>query len=136
MSHRIRLGPVAIFLAVVAVVLTTLAVLTTATSNADKAMAERFAHVTEIRYALEDEGQKYIQTVDEGAAAGDVTAAGLDAEETENGMIKKTIEKEGYVLTIVITDPGADGKYDIKEWKMTRMWNAEDPFQNVWQGGK
>ena len=49
MQHKIRLGPIAVFLAVVTVVLTTLAILTTATTNADKVLAERFAEVTQTR---------------------------------------------------------------------------------------
>ena len=39
MNHKMRLGPIAIFLVVVAIILTTLATLTLATTNADKVMA-------------------------------------------------------------------------------------------------
>ena len=53
MNHRTRLGPLAIFLAVVVMVITTMAVLTIATSNADRTMAKRFASVTQTRYQLE-----------------------------------------------------------------------------------
>ena len=70
MSRKIRLGPIAVFLAVVAVVLATLAVLTTATTNADKVLAERFAGVTQSRYALEAEGEKFLQQYDEQAKSG------------------------------------------------------------------
>ena len=56
MNHKIRLGPIAIFLAVIAVVLTSLATLTVATSRADMVLAERFAEVTAIRYELNAEG--------------------------------------------------------------------------------
>ena len=135
MDHKIRLGPIAIFLTVVAVVLSTLAALTAATSGADRAMAERCAKVTQIRYELEDEGQKFVKTVDEEAAKGSVTAEAVGAEETLAGSLKHVIKKDGYSLTIILTEPEASGEYEIKEWKITKEWNAEDPFQNIWQGG-
>ena len=59
--HKIRLGPIAIFLVVVAIILTTLATLTLATTNADKVMAERFASVTAVRYELEAQGQQFLK---------------------------------------------------------------------------
>lgn len=135
MSHKIRLGPIAVFLAVVAVVLTTLAILTTATSNADRLMAERFARVTQIRYELEDEGNQYLMEVDEQAKKGRVAVASVDEELTDEGMLRKTIEKDGYVLEIEITKPDSAGNYDISKWKITKEWNAENPFGNIWQGG-
>ena len=135
MSHKIRLGPIAVFLAVVAVVLTTLAILTTATSNADRLMAERFARVTQIRYELEDEGNQYLMKVDEQAKKGRVTVASVDEELTDDCVLRKTIEKDGYVLEIEITKLDSAGNYDISKWKITKEWNAENPFGNIWQGG-
>ena len=135
MSHKIRLGPIAVFLAVVAVVLTTLAILTTATSNADRLMAERFARVTQIRYELEDEGNQYLMKVDEQAKKGRVAVASVDEELTDDGVLRKTIKKDGYVSEIEITKPDSAGSYDISKWKITKEWNAENPFGNIWQGG-
>lgn len=135
MSHKIRLGPIAVFLAVVAVVLTTLAILTTATTNADRVMAERFARVTEIRYELEAEGEKFLMEANEKAKAGKVDAKALGAEATESGALKKTIEKDGYKLTIELDGPDSTGGYEVSTWKISKEWNAEDPFGNVWQGG-
>ena len=135
MSHKIRLGPIAVFLSVVAVVLTTLAILTTATSNADRLMAERFARVTQIRYELEDEGNQYLMEVDEQAMKGRVAVASVDEELTDDGVLRQTIKKDGYVLEIEITKPDSAGHYDISKWKITKEWNAENPFGNIWQGG-
>lgn len=133
MSRKLRLGPVAIFLTVVAIVLATLAVLTQATSHADLVLAQRFANVTEIRYALEEEGQRYLMEVDEAVEAGDFSAESVGAETLDSGNISRVIEKDGYTLTIEITKP-ARGKYEIKEWKISREWTEEDPFDNIWQG--
>lgn len=144
MNHKIRLGPIAVFLAVVAVVLTTLAILTTATSNADKVMAERFADVTQVKHSLESEGEKYLMKVDEEIEAGSFNPSLLGAKRDDDGNIRYTVVESGYKLTIVITEPeraaagkakgGRGGSYDIKEWKITKEWNAADPFKNVWQG--
>jgi hypothetical protein len=93
MDHKIRLGPIAIFLTIVAIVLSTLAVLTAATAGADKVMAERFASVTQIRYELESEGEQYLQKIDSLAAEGKLTAEAAGAEKVLSGGLKKTITK-------------------------------------------
>ena len=166
MSHKIRLGPIALFLAVVAIVLATLAVLTAATTNADKVLAERFAGVTQTRYGLEAEGEKFVQAYDEEARDGNVSASALekamgsasgstpgstldntpgsapgeasgDVTETKkvSGGYECVIERDGYTLEVGVSDPDAAGRYEITKWKITKDWNAEDPYQNVWKGG-
>ncbi len=125
MSRKIRLGPIAVFLAVVAVVLSTLAVLTVATTNADKVLADRFAGATQTRYALEAEGERFLQQYDEKVAGGSAVSA---ADRT------KEIEKDGYTLKITVTEPDASGSWDVTEWKVIKDWNADDPYQNIWQG--
>ena len=125
MSRKIRLGPIAVFLAVVAVVLSTLTVLTVATTNADKVLADRFAGATQTRYALEAEGERFLQQYDEKVAGGSAVSA---ADRT------KEIEKDGYTLKITVTEPDASGSWDVTEWKVIKDWNADDPYQNIWQG--
>ena len=125
MSRKIRLGPIAVFLAVVAVVLSTLAVLTVATTNADKVLADRFAGATQTSYALEAEGERFLQQYDEKVAGGSAVSA---ADRT------KEIEKDGYTLKITVTEPDASGSWDVTEWKVIKDWNADDPYQNIWQG--
>ena len=123
MSHRIRLGPIAIFLMVVAIILTTLAILTISTSGADRVMAERFAAVTSVRYELEAEGQQFMKEYDEqlqaGAAAPERTA---------------TFENSGYRLEIELSAPGPDGTFDIVKWQLIKDWNADDPYTHIWKG--
>ena len=122
--HKIRLGPIAIFLVVVAIVLTTLATLTLATTNADKVMAERFASVTAVRYELEAEGQQFLRDYDEQISAGAVT---------DNDRVR-TFEKDGYTLEIEVSRPDAAGNYNIISWNLKKDWNADDPFTHVWKG--
>ena len=134
MNTKIRLGPMAVFILLVAVVLTTLAMLAQATSHADLVMAERFADVTAVRYSLEEEGQNYLMQIDEALKAGDFDAAENGAEVTEDGNLRHTVSRDGYDLVIEITDPGKAGKYKVIKWNLSRQWEAEGQFQNIWQG--
>ena len=124
MNHKMRLGPIAIFLFVVAIILTTLATLTLATTNADKVMAERFAAVTSARYELEAEGQRFLRDFDELASTGAVTDADRQA----------TIEKNGYTLQIRVSQPDGNGNFEIEQWDLKKNWNADDPFTHIWKG--
>lgn len=126
MNHHIRLGPIAIFLVVVAIILTTLATLTLATTNADKVMAERFAAVTSARYELEADGQQFLRDFDEQAASGTVTSEDRHA----------TLEKSGYTLEIQLSAPDANGNYEIEKWDLKKNWKADDPFQHIWKGAE
>ena len=126
MNHHMRLGPIAICLVVVAIILTTLATLTLATTNADKVMAERFAAVTSARYELEAEGQQFLRDFDEQAASGTVTSEDRHA----------TLEKSGYTLEIQISAPDANGNYEIEKWDLKKNWKADDPFQHIWKGAE
>ena len=126
MNHKLRLGPIAIFLVVVAIILTTLATLTLATTNADKVMAERFAAVTANRYELEAEGQQFLREFDEKASAGAVTEQDRQAK----------IERDGYTLEIRVSEPDANGDYKIEKWDLKKDWNADDPFTHIWKGAE
>ena len=128
MEHKSRLVPVAVFLTIVAMVITTLALLTVATSNADRVMAGRFANITQTRYELEAEGEKFIASVAAGQAAGMEGAAASD-----DGY-SFTAEKDGYRLEVEAAAPDAGGNVEIKKWKLSRIWNSSDPLNDIWQG--
>ena len=70
MTHKTRLGPIAVFLTIVTMVVTTLALLTIATSNADRVMAGRFANITQTRYELEADGEKFLAAAASGNIGG------------------------------------------------------------------
>ena len=67
MKHvPVKLGPLALLLAVVAICLTILAILSFTTGQADLRLAQRYADTVSERYALEAEGQQYVAIVNEG----------------------------------------------------------------------
>ena len=125
MTHKTRLGPVAVFLTIVTMVVTTLALLTIATSNADRVMAGRFANITQIRYELEADGERFLAD----ASAGDLSSA-----KASDGGYLFTEEKDGYRLEVRITEPDGSGGFDITRWKVNRIWQSADPINNIWQG--
>lgn len=134
MSHKIRLGPIAIFLTVIAAMLATLAMLTVATSHADAVMAERFAKVTSVRYELETDGSRFLQQIDSSLQSGEPLSLPDGAEQLENGNVHYRIEKEGYHLDVEIAVSPDAGTYEVTEWKITKIWKGADPFENIWPG--
>ncbi len=134
MSHKVRLGPIAIFLMIVAMVLVTLATLTVATANADRVLAHRFAQVTQTRYDLESAGQEFLRDYDEQVQSGMILADELDVRETANGYMK-TFSKDGYTLQVQVSRPDAAGNFELQQWKVNKEWNEENPFNNIWDGG-
>ena len=133
MSHKVRLGPIAIFLTVVAIVLTMLAILTFATSHADAVMAQRFASVTETRYELEAEGRQFLADADEMLANGQDLTMLEGVTRNEGSSFGYTIEKNGYSLLITVSAP-ENGRVQVEEWKIDKIWQEEDPYQNIWKG--
>ena len=133
MEHKLRLGPIAVFLTVVAIILTTLATLTIATSRADAVLAERFATMTAIRYSLEKEGNEFLyevtQKLENGASLNSIS----DLNRTDNGMYEYKAEKDGYELKIRLAPEGSDS-FSIEEWKITKIWDEEELSQDIWLG--
>ena len=143
MVHKTRLGPIAVFLTIVAMVITTLALLTIATSNADRVMAGRFANITQTRYELEADGEKFIAAVASGNAEGmeGVTAGSTadadnnaDAASSGSGVYSYVAEKDGYRLEVEAGMSDAAGEVEIRKWKLSRIWNSSDPIDDIWQG--
>ena len=133
MTHKTRLGPIAIFLVIVAMVITTLAVLTVATSNADVTMAKRFTDITQIRYGLEAQGEEFLSYA-ESAGGGSGPADYMDGvTETDNGY-EYTAEDGGYRLEVAVTRPDGNGRCEVTKWKLTKIWNASDPMNSIWPG--
>ena len=133
MNHQMRLGPMAIFLAVIAVVLSMLAILTTATTNADAALASRFAQVTAVRGILEKEGHLFLKAYDAQVRSGTPDPEAVGAVQTEDGYIY-SVEKDGYTLNITVSAPDDAGNYKVIGWKIKKQWEEANPFNDIWMG--
>ena len=133
MTHKTRLGPLAVFLVIVVMVITTLAVLTVATSNADVTMAERYAEITRVRYGLEAQGEEFLSYASM-AGGGSSPADYIDGVTETAGGYEYTAENGGYRLEVAVTRPDASGRYEVTKWRLTKIWNADDPMKSIWPG--
>lgn len=117
----VKLGPLALLLAVISICLTTLAILTFTTSRADMRLAEKYAQTVQTRYELEIQGQEFVQ----GIAGGDLQGLTPDGD----GILWKTIEKDGALLRIGITPEGR-----IVSWRQEMQWQQDTDMGNLWNG--
>ena len=122
----IRLGPLALLLTVISICMTTLAILTFTTARADWSLASTFANTVQERYALEAEGQAFLEKLDRDGLSRDMTP-------DENGVYWKTIDYGESHLRIGLV-PMADGSYEIRSWRQEREWNQDTSFGNLWTG--
>ena len=102
-----KLGPLALLLAVVSICLTVLAILSFSTARADQKLAERYAHTVQTRYALEEQGQRYLET-----AAANST---------------HVFEQDNMCLTVVIDAQGV-----VTDWRFEKLWDQEELIGGLW----
>lgn len=140
MNSKIKLGPLAIFLAIITIILVMLALLNHVTATADVALAERYAEVTKIKYELEEQGSRFLQTLDTGVeeAAPEVATAENETTEDEareaapaDTYLTHTEKNGDYTLTIDYTLE--NGSYHVKRWRITKEWEETNVYENILQ---
>ena len=108
MNHvPMKLGPLALLLAVVSICMTVLAILSFATARADLKLAERYAYTVQTRYALEEQGQAYLETAKPNST--------------------KVFEQDNMKLTVVIDQRGT-----VTDWRLEKQWDEEDMIGGLW----
>lgn len=125
----IKLGPLTLLLTLISICLTTLAILNFTTARADLRLAEKYAETVQTRYALEREGQEFLQEI-----------AGLDEndldlyelERDQNGTLWRVFERDGAKLRIGLR-PGADGMM-VVAWRQEKEWTQDETIGNLWMG--
>jgi len=115
MRIPVRMGPLALLLSVISICMAVLSMLSLANSSADMRLAKRYANTVEIRYQLEEEGQRYLNQLDE-----DVQ------------QIEKEFEKDGYRLRISLSR-NEEG-YEIRNWKIEKIWEESSDYGDLWNG--
>ncbi len=134
MGHGgMKLGPLALLLAVVCICVETLAILAIATASANLRIAGRYADMVKIRYALEEEGQMFLQEARETVRTGKALALLPGTETDDAGVTRKEIWKNDYRLTAGV-QIGRDGQLDVVCWRIGRVWKAETNKENLWNG--
>ncbi len=127
-SH-VKLGPLALLLTVITICLSILSVLVLTTARADLRLAEKYAQTVERRYALEREGQKALQSLDDALQNGQAPAGF-----TRDGSLwRLTLEDDdGARLSIAVEDTG--GALRVTEWRHDREWDADLTIEGLWPG--
>ena len=126
MKHvPIKLGPLALLLAVISICLTTLALLNVSTAKADERLAEKFAETVQTRYALETEGQELLERLYAGEEDG--------WERRGDGTLWRSVEKDGVTLQIGLRGEGADG-YTVVNWTQEKEWEQDPHIADLWDG--
>ena len=131
----IKLGPLALLLAVISICMTTLGILTFTTSRADYVMAQKYAATVQCRYELEYQGQAFLQTVGDALEEGRTLAGLPDTETDDSGVTWKTIALEGNRLVIGLVPDAAEG-YRGVNWRVTKEWNEDESMGSLWDGGE
>ena len=127
----IKLGPLALLLAVISICLTTLAILTFTTARADCRLAEKYAETVRARYALEQRGQKFLQELSET----DPADYGLmDWEREPGGAYSTELEQDGMRLGISFR-PDGTGAFQLLSWRLEKIWAEDDSIGDLWDGG-
>lgn len=127
----IRLGPLALLLTVISICLTTLAILTFTTARADLRLAEKYAQTVQTRYALEKQGQEFLQELS-GTAPEDLELMDLERDRAGNWWTE--FEQEGARLRIGIR-PDREKGYSVISWRIEKGWSENDSIGELWDGG-
>ncbi|MCI8789621.1 MAG: hypothetical protein HFH92_11005 [Lachnospiraceae bacterium] len=128
----IKLGPLALLLAVISICMTTLGILSFATARADWSLAETYADTVRIRYGLEARGQQFLSMAGE-AVQGSAGLGGLpDTETDEEGVVWKVFTEGEYGLRVGVA-PEEDGSLRVVSWRMEKEWEPDEDM-NLWDG--
>ncbi len=129
----IKLGPLALLLAVISICMTTLGILSFTTARADLVLAQKYADTVRSRYELEYQGQMFLSNLNETLTGGGEAGALPDTEIDENGVVWKTITQDDYKLTIGIW-PDSETGYRVVSWRLLKEWSADETMGELWDG--
>ena len=127
----IKLGPLALLLAVISICLTTLAILTFTTARADLRLAQKYAETVRTRYELEREGQEFLRELSETDSA-DYSL--MDWERDASGVYWEEFSIDGATLRIGIK-PNRDTDYQVVSWRHEKGWMEDESIGTLWDGG-
>lgn len=129
----IRTGALTLLIALTAVCLAVLAVLSFTTAQADLSLAEKSLERFSQDAALENEGQQWLARLDATLAAGQDTAA--LGQTGEDGAITVTLTgEEGRTLTIAaLPTPQGPGRYTLTRWQYGQQRDF-DTGPQLWDG--
>ena len=120
----IKLGPLALLLTVISICMTTLGVLAFAT-----ALAQKYADTVQTRYALEAEGQRFLQTATKALEEGNAPESLDSTERDDDGTVWKTFQEGEFSLRVGVVDES--GHLRVVSWRIQKEWEPEGD-RNLW----
>jgi hypothetical protein len=117
----VKLGPMALLLAVISISLTVLSILNVTTARADHSLAEKYARTVSERYTLEIQGQEFLKDM----KAGTASAGTMD----ENGVTWAIFEENKTRLRVGIAPDGT-----VVSWRYEKEWTLDNTLANLWAG--
>ena len=128
----VKLGPLALLLTVISICLTTLAILTFSTAQADGRLAERYAGTVTARYALMNEGQAFLKDASDAVAEGLPLSSLPQAQPAGDGAVRYESEENGMQLIVTVREE--DGALKTTEFLVTKEWSEDLDIGNLWDG--
>lgn len=128
----IKLGPLALLLAVISICMTTLGILSLTTARADWSLAQGYADTVWIRYELEAEGQRFLRGAEETLAGGKGLESLEDVEIDEEGVAWRSFREGEYGLRVGILADG-DGNLQVMSWRILKDWELDEDM-GLWTG--
>ena len=127
----IKLGPLTLLLTVISICLTTLAILSLSTAKADLRLAEKYAETVSGRYALEKEGQAFLQELSET----DPADYGLTDWERDGSGVWHTVLTQGDQNLSIGFRPNGESGTELLQWQHTKNWTEDESIGQLWDGG-
>jgi len=128
----IRLGPLALLLTVISICLTTLAILTFSTSQADRRLAQKYADTVTARYELMNRGEDFRKEAQDAQKKGHKLSSLPDTTTDEDGVTWYEAEENGMKLTVGIV-PGEKSP-EVVSCRVTKEWTEDLDLGNLWPG--
>lgn len=136
MKHiPIRLGPLALLLAVISICLTTLSILTFTTARADLSLAEKYADTVRTQYELEKQGQDFLREAKEFVASGRSVKTLPDTQTDEDGIVMKLIEIDHSSLRIGLEEEKT-GELKVVCWSLEKEFTQDPAMHDLWSPGE
>ncbi len=133
MNHvPIKMGPLALLLAVISVCMTTLGILTFATAEADLRLAEKYRSTVVEQYERESIGQEFLSQAGKAIRENGSLQSVPDAEVSGN-KAEKSIEIGTGKLVVKIEQK--DNGFNVKSWRTAPVWEAENNNGGFWVPG-
>ncbi len=119
----IKLGPLALLLTIISICMTTLGILAFATARADWSLAQKYADTVQTRYALEAEGQRFLQTASKALAEGNEPWELDSTERDDDGTVWRIFEEGEFSLRVGIVSES--GHLRVVGWRIQKEWEPE-----------